>query len=66
MNIKDVAARVAEIQRNMDDDEHSHMLEDNLYTDLLQSIRDGSCRNPKKCAAIALMTEHIMFSRWYA
>lgn len=50
----------------LDDDESAHIAEDLLYAEVLQSIAEGSCENAAECARLALTSEMIEFSRWYA
>lgn len=66
MNITDVKKLVKEIEETPGDDEIAHSCEDALYSDLLQSIADGSCDDPAGCAREALKTAEIDFHRWYA
>jgi hypothetical protein len=71
MNVLDVKARVAEIIRANSrgenwDDESAHYDEDVLHSDVLEAIAAGTCEDPKACAAAALETSKLEFSRWYA
>jgi len=45
------------------DNEAAHALEDDLYRDLIRAIEDGSCTYPRECAAIALETQALDFTR---
>ena len=66
MTNEEVKQRVEEIRLMANDDEMAHIHEASLYEDLLQSIADGTCDEPSKCASSAISTSNIDFSRWYA
>ncbi|MBD0888705.1 hypothetical protein GRI01_00410 [Lactobacillus gasseri] len=66
MEIKDVIDGVKEIKEEQSDPEVAHLLEDNLYEQVLNEIAFGKCSNSKKIAKEALKTKDIPFSRWYA
>lgn len=66
MNVLQVQAAVALISTVAGDDERAHGAEDELHQALLRSIADGTCENPKACAAEALKTLDIDFARWCA
>lgn len=66
MDIKDVIDQVKEIKEAQLDPEVAHLLEDNLYEQVLNEIAFGNCSNPKTFAKEALKTKNISFSRWYA
>ena len=66
MKIQDVKDAVQRIYDIRGDDEVAHVREDDLYRELLQSIADGTCEDPVECSKLALTTQDIEFSRWYA
>lgn len=66
MNADMVRERVERIRMAAGDDEVAHNMEDALRSDLLRAIANGECVNPQDCAQIALTTDAIDFSRWYA
>ncbi|MEY8531592.1 hypothetical protein [Lactobacillus taiwanensis] len=66
MDIKDVIDQVKEIKDKELDPEVAHLLEDNLYEQVLNEIAFGKCSNSKKIAKEALKTKDILFRRWYA
>lgn len=66
MDIKDVIDQVKEIKEEQSDPEVAHLLEDNLYEQVLNEIAFGSCSNPKIFAKQALKTKDISFRRWYS
>jgi len=43
MTLKDVQDRVARIDATADDNEIAHVMEDDLHTDVLRAIADGTC-----------------------
>lgn len=65
MNTKQIKAKVAEIEACKDDPEKAHALEDDLYMEVLQAIRDGAM-NPDELAREALESSFIDFPRWCA
>lgn len=48
------------------DYESAHKKEDRLHRDVLTAIAEGRCDNPAECAAIAMQSWQIEFSRWCA
>ena len=42
-----------------------HADEDDLFESVLQAVVDGTCEDPKACAAEALKLVSIRFNRWY-
>jgi len=54
------------IEQKQHDDEIAHSLEDGMREDVLRAIAAGECEDPAGCAKIALLSEDIDFSRWYA
>ena len=66
MNAKEARSRLKKITGMMGDDESAHGAEDDLYADVLQSIADGTCEDPKAVARIVLQTKALTFARWCA
>lgn len=66
MDIKDVIEQVKEIKDEELDPEVAHLLEDNLYEQVLNAIASSKCSDPKSFAKEALKTKDILFRRWYA
>jgi hypothetical protein len=66
LSVDDVKKRVEEIRGFSGDDECAHGAEDSLWEEVLRAISEGECDDPKGCAAAALTTGDIPFSRWYA
>ncbi|QLL68638.1 hypothetical protein GTO82_07205 [Lactobacillus johnsonii] len=66
MDIKDVVDQVKEIKEEQSDPEVAHLLEDNLYEQVLNMIASSKCSDPKSFAKEALKTKDILFRRWYA
>lgn len=67
MTPDELLERVAALRKKAEggDDEMCHVEEDSILTDTLKAIAGGS-RFPIDLATIALTTEDIKFSRWYA
>lgn len=65
VSIKDVVDRLAEIREAAVNDE-AHQLEDKLFSDVLQSIADGTAEDPREMARLAISSLEIDFHRWYA
>lgn len=66
MDIYIVRDRIKAIQRCIGDSEGAHAMEGALYLHLLKAIADGTCIDPVACAAEALKTQDLGFSRWHA
>lgn len=66
MDIKDVIEQVKEIKDEELDPEVAHLLEDNLYEQVLNAIASSKCSDPKSFAKETLKTKDILFRRWYA
>jgi hypothetical protein len=66
LTVEWVCERVAAVKADAGDDESAHILEDRLHEAVLQAIAEDRCDSPALCAAEALKTEDIEFSRWYA
>jgi hypothetical protein len=61
-----VKRQLDKIRAKATDDEVAHSLEDDLHMAVLRAIGNGSCVDPKTCAALAYESKDIKFSRWYA
>lgn len=48
------------------DNEDAHIKEDELHLAVLTAIADGTCDDPRACAAEAIKTQAIEFTRWHA
>lgn len=66
MTLKYINKRLAEIHKKHGDPELQHKIEAELYFEVLQSIAEGDCEDPKACANEALKSMQIEFARWYA
>lgn len=66
MTIIETKLRVMAIVDLQKDFEAAHGAEDKLYRDLLKSISDGKCEDPKKCARLALQSKQVKFKRSYS
>lgn len=66
MTLNDVKTRLFKINETRGDNEVAHTMEDELHQDVLRAIADGTCDDPKACAAEALKSIDIDFARWYA
>jgi hypothetical protein len=62
---EEVRHRVDEIWESVNDDEHAHGLEDDLWQDVLRAIAAGA-PNAAELATEALKTTDIEFARWCA
>ncbi len=65
MKVNDVVDRLAAIRDAAVDDE-AHQLEDQLFSDVLEAIADGTAEDPREMARLALSSLEIDFHRWYA
>lgn len=63
MEIEDVIEQVKEIKDEELDPEVAHLLEDNLYEQVLNAIASSKCSDPKSFAKEALKTKDILFRR---
>jgi hypothetical protein len=61
-----VSAVIERIRIHGGDPESAHMLEDDLRDAVLWAIANGRAENPIACAHMALTSNEISFSRWYA
>lgn len=66
LTVAKVRRRVREIERHAVDYEVAHGMEDALHADVLSNIADGTCEDPRGCAAEALKTLAINFRRMCA
>lgn len=68
MTPNEVRQRVDAIRAVAADDERAHGMEDGLHEDVLMAIASGDIKGVEavQCAAIALTTTAIDFSRWCA
>jgi hypothetical protein len=63
----EVEKRIEKIRRDADDPESAHILEKQLWRDILKEVAEcHCCTKCKKMARLALTTEDISFPRWYA
>jgi len=65
MNIKEIEVELDRIKKAKGDQETAHLLEDDLWHDVLKAIADGA-DNPQELAVKCLETDAIKFDRWYA
>jgi hypothetical protein len=65
VNPADVEARLAEIVAQSDDNERAHVLEDDLWLNVLLAIARGS-DEAQEMAKLAVTSRDIEFSRWYS
>jgi hypothetical protein len=54
------------LKRISHDDEAAHGDEDTLWEQVMYSIAQGRCVDPKECCALAIRSQEIEFSRWCA
>lgn len=67
MTIEEVKARVAEIEALKDDDAHAHVLQDQLFVDVLRFIgKSAELEECPKLAGAALAVLDIEFCRWFS
>lgn len=64
MDIEQVKMRLRSIEALKFNDEDAHIEEDRLYLDLLTSIANGKCDDPRNCAAEAIKSKDISFTRY--
>lgn len=65
MTIEEVEKRIAKIEATKHDPEAAHILEDELYVDVLKYVR-SCCDEPIfSMVTKALSTQFIDFPRWY-
>ena len=66
MTQQEARARVNAIKSVMHDPEHAHILEDELYADIVRYVAEEAPEPFKSVAKEALRTEKLDFARWYA
>jgi hypothetical protein len=66
LTLDEVTDEVERIREIADDDEVAHNKEDALHQKVLKAIAAAECADPAACAAAALRTLEIEFSRWCA
>lgn len=66
MKLSEIERAVAHIGDIKADAEEAHECEDKLYLKVLESIANGTCKQPRRCAKAALKANNIEFPRWYA
>ena len=66
LTLQDVKLLVETIRDISDDNEAAHLEEDKLHQGLLRAIAQGAVDDPAACAAEALKTLEMSFTRWYA
>lgn len=66
MKPEEVKKWVDDLAKIIDDDESAHTEEDSIHQAVLQAIADGRCEDPRACAAEAMKTKLLDFSRWCA
>lgn len=64
--VNDVQEALNKIKYISLDDEGAHSEEDILWANVLTAIATGTAENPQAMAALALESQKIDFSRWYA
>jgi hypothetical protein len=65
MTLEEIEQRIRHIKDADGDDEAQHILEDDLYKDVLRAIACGAANAPKLAAAV-LKADDLEFSRWCA
>jgi len=65
MTIREALKRYRDIEKEVDDDERAHGMEDDFRRDILQAIADGA-PDAVRLAKIALQTAKLEFARWCA
>lgn len=65
MNIQEIEEEIERIKEARGDQEIAHLLEGDLWHDVLGAIADGA-DNPQELAAKCLETTTIEFDRWRA
>jgi len=61
-----VRERIESMKAEAGDWEVTHVIEDDLWAEVLQSIAEGSCDDPAELARVALHSVDLGFTRWYA
>ena len=65
MTLDEVKERVRSVRNAAGDSEAAHLMEDNLYFEVLQHIANGG-DNAQELAAEAIKAQDIDYVRWYA
>lgn len=65
LTLEEIKIRIQEIKDISYDNEKAHGYEDQLREDILKAISEGA-ENAQEMAKLALSTNDIKFSRWYA
>ena len=66
MTIEQITDYLRKIQKDKDDDEVAHSLEDELYFLFIESIANGDISNLQEKAKLVLRTKELTFARWCA
>lgn len=66
MTPEEVKKRVSDIRICSGDSEGAHSMEDELYADIIEAIRDGKIVDAMRCCEEALRSKDLSFPRWYA
>lgn len=66
LTLGDVENAIEEIALSAGDYERAHGREDQLHQEVLRAIADGNAIDPRACAALALTSAEIEFSRYCA
>ena len=69
MKLYEVKERLAEIERLKYDDETAHSLEDDLFYDFVEAVKDGMYKTKKEIIDVAFelyKVRDIKFARWHA
>lgn len=66
MDVEDVNRRLADIEREKDDFERAHGMQDDLFRDVLRAIAEGNTATPQALASAALSVDSIDFGRYTA
>lgn len=66
MDLDEINIRVRDIKMVKNDPEHAHLLEDDLYVDVIKSFASSPDPNTREKARAALRAHAIEFPRWCA
>lgn len=66
MTLLEIKEAIKIIEAATGDPESAHVMEDDLYENVMRSIVKGTCKDPVKACKLALTTKNIDFARWYA
>jgi len=65
MNVADIEERIKKIRAVAPEkDSSAHVLEDELFLDVLKAIAAGA-KNPKELAAAAIVSADLEINRWF-